>query len=633
MDSTRKGAGNDRARVWWRRPAQRLRGRLPAFLLVLMIALHLLLAAAFHCKRGWFPSPLPHMGYKNIVDQTRIIRGYKPLLPSDKLHLSVKTLFDGQRKGDFQLSHPRVLWRELSRGQLRGLWRNHDEGEYWNEIPLSFFLPALVHAVSGGSLVAVALSSQIFLALLLLFTYKIGGRAGGPWVGLAAAAIISGYPGIFELARTHHDSLANGVMATALVYLLLRGDGFTRLGICALGGVAAFLSSRVGENVSCTVLVTMIVAGPFLLEVVRLGRRLVGRAPQAWRGLLGLGLFLLPPLLLFDWTTMAALARYMDHRIMAVGASAMVGPHVPELLTSTVTYLAYPFQLAFDLLQPLMTLWLIAGAVLLWRAPRGGRLALVLMILVPLIPLSLIPKKAINYVIPFLPAMALITALGLGGLKSLMLRRWSLRLAAASGVGMLLFSSLAPPGLQQALDLDRLSPDIKKTVQVLGLHGYATFWHGDFNSQHKLAAASHQFVAQAGRASSSRSEPQRVAVFGTSVRQIEGFRYIVELSQPNLFVFDIIHPAHAPGHILEILTWLEDAPFDYLVYLDRERPLPWPSESWDAFRTRTDWRVPADPIIRKHGDAPFRRVVNKLRGRSWTRVDLKAGPIYRASRP
>ena len=591
--------------------------------------LHLLLAVAFHQNRGWFPSPLPHMGYKNIVDQTRILSGYKPLLSSNKLHLSVKTLFDGQRKDDFQLSNPRVLWRELSQGQLRGLWRNHDEDEYWNEIPLSFFLPALIHTLSGGSIVAVALSSQIFLALLLFFTYKIGQRAGGPWIGLAAAALISGYPGVFELARTHHDSLANTALATALVYLLLRGDGFTRLGTCALAGVLAFMCSRVGENISCTVLIAMIVAGPFTLEVIRLGRRLAARPAKAWPGLLGLLLFVLPLLFLFDWSTVSALLRNLDHRFLSVDAGAMVGPHVPELLTGLVTHLAYLFQLTFDLLQPLMTLWFIAGAVLIWRAPRSLRLALALMILIPLIPLSLIPKKAINYVIPFLPAVALITALGLGALKSSRRRRWSLGLSAASGVTMLLFSSLMPPSVQQLVDLDRLSPDIKKTVLVLGLHGYSTVWHGDFNSQHKLAAAGHQFVTHL-RSAADNKRPQTVAVFGTSVRQIEGFRYILELSQPNLFVFDIINPNYAPGHISKTLAWLGEMPFDYLIYLDQDRPIPWPSEPWDALRARTDWRLPADPTMRKLGEAPFRRVVSKLRRRAWARVDLHSGPIYRA---
>lgn len=604
---------------------------LPPLLLALLIGMHLLLAWFFHQDRGFFPSPIPHSGYTLIVDQVQILRGHRPISSGAELDLGHKTVFDGdpaQGRGD-----PPGLWQDLSRGQLRGVWRNHHERLYWNGIPLPLFISALVHAVSGGSLTAVALTPQIFLALLLLGIYGMGKQAAGPWTGLAAAAIASGYPGLFEISRTHHDALACSAVALLLVYFLWRCDGFSRPGLSALAGVLAFLATRVGESISSGVLIGLVALGPLLLAVSRLVKLYDTQSSRSWRSLVGVALFIAPPWLLIQWRRLPSIWTFMDSNQLDVGLDAKIGAHVPQALAGIAAHLAYLFQIFFDLLQPLMALWLIAGAVLLWRAPRGHRLAVLLMVAVPLVPLSLIHKKATWYILPALPALALMTALGLRGLRSSSTRRWALGLAAACGVFMLLFNTLAPTALKQSVDLDRISPAIKRTSVVNGVNGPVLCWHGDPAAARKLSSAAHELIARVRRSAPPGPKPLRVAVFGVSTPQVEGFRYLLELSQPGLFVVDPVSPFMLSGVRAKVLTRLTEVPIQYLVYLGQDRPLPHPPGSWDPFKSRNEWHRPEGGS--RHEEGPrgqIRQAVRDLRGREWARLDLPSGPVYEALR-
>ena len=597
--------------------------RLPPVLLALLVGLHLLLAWVFHTDRDFFPSPMPHMGYAYVVDQVRAMEGYRPLQPPRIMYPGFKAVFDGERGQGLHLSEPRALMTELGRGRLRGLWRNRDPISYNNEIPLPFFLPALAHALSGGSVTAVALTPQVFLAILLLSVYGIGRQAGGPWVGLAAASIASGYPGLFQLSHTLHDSLAVGALVTAVVYLLMRGRGFSCPGWCALAGTLAFVAARSSENISGIMLIGLIVSGPLLMEIISLVRQRRSAPPQLWKRLAGVVLFF-APLVLFNWGRLITfLTRIHQSRTTHEG-DAIIGSHVPDFLSGLIAHCAYLFQIAFDLLQPMMTLWLIAGAVLLWRAPRGHRLAVLLMAAIPLVLLSFMPKKAIWYITPFLPALALITAMGLGGLKSAILRQWALGLSSASGVAMLLFSSLASPQLQQQLDLDRISPAIKQTAVVIGLNGPTLGWHRGRKNVQGIAAAARQLAAHDRQKALTGAGPRRVAVFGRETQQVEGFRYLLELSRPDCMVFDPLHPFMQP----EARRRLERLTFHYLVFLDWDRPSPRPTDCRGLMRARTDWHP---RLQASNPGGPLRRLVQRLLESGWIRVDLPSGPIYEAS--
>lgn len=597
-------------------------------LLGLLIVLHVGLAARYHTSRGHFPGQLIHAAYSVVIDQARFLDGYAAVSPSTEDGQDAMTIFDGSRETEPLLSDSSALREALTHGWLRGLWRS--EG-YWNEPSLSFFLPALLHALSGHRIEAAVLTPQLFLALTLLSVYGIGRRAGGPWTGLAAAAIASGYPGIVELAYTHHDSMATGAMAIAVVCLLQYSDGFTRLWASALGGIALFVSSCVGESVAGFMLVCLIVAGPLLVEWIRFALRIRGGWRRVLRAVAGQALFAAPLVLWFDGGRIGYFRTREGEAWGEMSARATIGSHVPEFLDGPLGLLAYFFEITFDFVQPLMTLWLIAGAVLLYRAPRGGRVAMMLSVAVPLVLLSVMPKKASWYILPILPSLAVLTALGLRGWRTGRMRTRMLGAAAACGIATALFYSLAPPAWHSRLDADRISPSIKSTVNVCGLSG-------GFNWQRmavadpmadRIVTVGPDLVALDRARAPHARETRLVAVYGAFSYPIEGLRYVLELSEPELFVIDFINPLIKPETRMRMLDQMGDAHFEYLIILNERGGLrPLPPDNWDPLLSRMDWMNGQSLTPQPERDTILRDQARSLLHRPWERVELSAGPAY-----
>ena len=623
-------------------------------LMVCLVALHLLLAVVDLSRRSFGPEFMIHSAHEIVVDQVHYLNGYLPLRGNiDERGTDSKQIIDGRRGPKLQWSDPRALWKALTKGRLSELWTSD---RYLNKLPLPFFLPAVVHKVSGGSIMAVSLAPQLFLAILLFSVYGIACRAGGPWLGLAAAAIASGYPGIYQLARTHHDCLATGAMATAVICLLLHSRGFTRLWVCALAGIAAYISTLVPESISGILLIGLIVAGPFVMEYVRLIRRCRWRRVEALWGMAGLALFLAPTCMLFHWNRIFDFILYGKKSWVEVTAYPMVGGHVPESLHGIVSFFAYFFRIAFDILQPMMTLWLIVGAVLLWRAPRGERLAVVLAVAVPLVLQSVMPKKAYQYILPICSGLALVTALGLRGLKNVKLRRRVMGLAAASGLMMPLFYTLVPPHFRDLLDMDQISPQIRRTVEIWDLP-LSDKRGGDESHRTEplaVAIAGRELVAHDLLYNPRSAGPRRVAVFGETTAPIEGLRYVAELSHPEMFVLDLLNSNIKRKTLWLILDEVKADQFDYLVFVGRGHLDPlkaFPSSGWDPLKSRDDLsgqlRMGDEPQIRtdektqrmmdgqsqaalKEWNMRFRQFTKRLLQRKWKRVDLSVGPIYQA---
>ena len=611
--------------------------------MVCLVALHMLLAVDDLTRRGCYPRPIHHSPHLEVLNLTHYLDGYVPaLIEVDGPWRALQRLLDGTRGPAIEWSNPRILWRELTRGWLRGVWDNDD---YMTAFPLSFLLPAVVYKVTGGSVLAVGLAPQIFLALVLFSVYGIGRRVGGPWLGLVAAVIAGGYPGVYQLARGHHESLATGAMAAAVFCLLLYSRGFTRLGVCALAGVAAFLSTLVAESVSGTMLIGLIVIAPFCIEYLRLIGRSRRRAVEGLRGIAGLALFLAPPFLLFNWNRLIVFIGQSQDSFSDAGAFARVGSHVPESLHGIVVFLSYFFRISFFTLQPVMTLWLVVGAVLLWRAPRGERLSVLISVALPLVLLSIMPKKGAWYITPLCPGFALITALGLHGLRSPKRRRWAMGLAAACGLVMPLQHALLPRHVKDKLDLVNIWPHIKKTVWINGV-AFGDEAYGP-RLDHRamelpVAVAARELVAHDLKNNPGAVGPRRVVALGGETRLQRGFRYLAELHHPDMFVIDLFNDFIPTDQRQRLLSRMTADKFDYMLFMERgleARLKEMPEGHWDALKSRVDFVLMPRTIFlndnwsfsdQKKWNTGLRRFAKALLERRWKRIDLSVGPIYQA---
>jgi hypothetical protein len=241
------------------------------------------------------------------------------------------------------------------------------------------------------------------------------------------------------------------------------------------------------------------------------------------------------------------------------------------------------------------------------------------------------PKKASWYILPVLPGLALLTVMGLRGLKNPWIRRGGLGLAATCGVAMPLFFSYVAPMFHGDVPQNSVHGGLRNTVSVCGLSG-------GFNWQRsavpgalveQITTVGPELVALDRERAPHELDVRRVAIYGASAYPIEGMRYVVEMSEPELFVIDFLNPIVKPETRVRMMTELEDAHFEYLLILDERGGLrELPPQNWDPLLARHDWMNGQSLTPQPERDALLLGQARRMLRRPWQRVELSAGPVY-----
>lgn len=271
--------------------------------------------------------------------------------------------------------------------------------------PLYYWLAAAVEGAAGGAAtVWLRTPSALCALLLLLVAWGWGRWVGGEGHGLLAALLLVGLIGVAEFGRlgVAETLLAASSSAALLAYEHARATGSRRaLGACLLCLAAAVLAK------ATPVLLT--VALPIALDLLLQGR-LRGALGRRTLGLVALTLV---PALLWYVAVIATVPGAWDDIVSfallpfgvrlpeAAGNASHVRPvwyHVEALATMGLPLLA---------LLPLLVAraWRTRG----WRdAPRLRFAALA--VAAPLLGFSLIPEKQDHYLLPLMPAWAVLLA-------------------------------------------------------------------------------------------------------------------------------------------------------------------------------------------------------------------------------
>jgi len=593
-------------------------------LLVPLIGLHVALAAHFHISRNGLPVDHYHRHYKEIIELNRMLDGYHPVDPNVQFSPGFDTYYMADRT-EVRWTNPGVLFDEVTRGRLRGLWRNHDGVFYWNEIPTPFFISALVARLTRDAIL-VELSPMLYLALLLVAVYGIGRLAAGPWEGLAAACVVSGYPVVFGYARILNDTTSAAALALLLVYLLLGSDGFGKLRYALGAGVAGAMAARTGETLAATILIGTMAVGPFLGQLWILTKRFLALEKRWWRGLFGLGLTLAPLLLVVE---AARFPPALEHMLGGMedysGGLRLHGPYVgPGHRLANL--LVYPFRIAVELLGPWMTAWVVTGLALLARARVRHRLALLLMFALPLVGLGLMTRKATWYIAPLLPTLAVLTVLGLQGVPRTTRRgipewlppmfNWrgaATFAAAACGIASLLFACALPPQARDRLMLRNLAPTfytslVVDTVELIPKHDAADI---------SLRSALADMMEYLEREVPVTDRPYLFGLLGANFSQT--FRFAIEVERPDILMVDLAYPGHY--QVAVPFTHEEITRFDGVIVLSNAG-----FGDWDAYDAEEVF--PSQSDLHPDTARRFVTVVERLRHRPSTRIDLHSGPIF-----
>ncbi|HYV56596.1 MAG TPA: glycosyltransferase family 39 protein [Candidatus Nitrosopolaris sp.] len=308
------------------------------------------------------------------------------------------------------------------------LWPRFN-GELLPDKPLLFhWLAALPCAVAGFSEASVRLPSAVAGAALIGWTAHFGAELFGQPTGLVAAAVLATMPALFARARVARPDVL-------LVLLLGMALGF------------AFRWWRDGTRRSATVALALLGAatlakGPVapVLFGVTLGGFLVWQ--REWRGLralftgpgiaafllLGLGWYAIA---LGGWGTLFVREHLVGRYLRNLAGGLVRGaPYSPRPLS-------YHLLFYVEHLPAIALPWTPVTAVALWQAWRRDGLHdprwrfLLCWVLAPVIVFTPAEWKLRHYLLPALPALALVTAPALLALWQETASRSSHRLVAA----------------------------------------------------------------------------------------------------------------------------------------------------------------------------------------------------------
>lgn len=320
-----------------------------------------------------------------------------------------------------------------------------DSTSFWP--PLPYLVSQPLYFLFGIATDVTVFTTTIFLAIAIACTYLLGRRLYGVAAGLTAAFMFSFYPIVFLLARTYYVDIALTALIAVTFFFLLRSEGFSMRRHALLFGVCLGLSALTKQAAAVFAL------GPVLAAVVAalLANGKVGwRELAAWRP----GQPLAPH--------GADLARRLINMLLAALVAALVAApwyvanvDVLKWQTSFFNTMAEnqfgarPYWWYFAKLDDVLLLWplllFVVGLVIALRRPKRHWLPLVWFVSGSLI-LPLITRDLVRYMLPLMPAVALLSAQWIVDLRRVSLRRVLLVITALFQVTTFFLMSWGAPG-------------------------------------------------------------------------------------------------------------------------------------------------------------------------------------------
>ena len=319
--------------------------------------------------------------------------------------------------------------------------------------PLAYLLTQPLYILFGVSTDVTSFTTTLWFALAILFTYFIGRKLYGWRAGLLAAFVFSFYPAVYLQSRTYYVDMALTAMVLISLYCLLRTDAFRHrtaslvfgfaLGLAALTK-NAFIIMTIGPALAVAALALAsggITAWRQLLSW-QPGQRLQPQAGDLAQRLLNMALAgVLVVLLAAPW--------YLTHLgILAFNA----GEVTRDVHLANKPLIWYPLKFDEALLIWPYLLLLVGLAVGLLRIRRHWFVLLWLLSGVAII--TMVTRQNVRYLLPVMPAAALLSAYWIVSLRSRLLRTALIGITALFQVALFFVMSWgAPSAWNLALDV------------------------------------------------------------------------------------------------------------------------------------------------------------------------------------
>lgn len=322
-------------------------------------------------------------------------------------------------KDNFASFYDSVNWQNINglvsvleklyapKGIINLLYSSYGHGAFYTAV---YFLYQTTIAFLLGFLsnVSVVFGNCVLFTVTGLFVYKIGELLKGRHVGLLAVILLSIFPGIYGITRYCMVDNISIPLVSLTILLLLKSDYF------ANRRESIFLGIVLGLGIWAKAFYVYFVMGGLIYEFIRL-LIAIKRKYVKYNAFISLKNIIIIIVL----ASLIGLPHYCIHlsEIISFPTDRFTGSSLFMYRGFNAdAVLFYPYVLINNHLSlPLALIFLFCAAYLLKtkRITHRNKLHLYIWILVPYFLYSLDPTKFSRYTKPCLPAVALITSLGI----------------------------------------------------------------------------------------------------------------------------------------------------------------------------------------------------------------------------
>lgn len=313
--------------------------------------------------------------------------------------------------------------------------------------PLVMLLTTPVYFFNYRNEDLAVLINVLFMALTFLVILKLSEDYLEPKAALLSCFILSMYPIIFRLTRTYLIDISLMSMVVLSIYLLLKCDGFKSFRYSLLLGLSLGLGMLVKQSYP-----TFIVA-PFICIVWKsnvmtfINRAKIGNPNRIAKARLNLLYCLLVALALtLPWYI--SNFRHTLHLLSYSNSAEFVAKYGLYYIWDIKKFLTYyPIRMMTYGISAFFTFLFLCLSIFFFRTPKFGDIKRVFiwLILFPLIFFTFSVNKDLRFLVPLLPAVAIITAHGIYQIKNRLIRWIGISLIVVVGLFQFFVDSFNTP--------------------------------------------------------------------------------------------------------------------------------------------------------------------------------------------
>ena len=306
--------------------------------------------------------------------------------------------------------------------------------------PLVRVLTIPFYAVFGRSVDTAVMVNSVFWVILIFSTYGIGQRICSKNTGLLAAFLVSMYPITFGMSRQYFLDFALMAVVSLGVYSLLLTNSFTNKRNSVLFGIVFGL----GMLTKWTFIFFII--GPLTYMMVKIPIKNHTYHTSRY----SLHSLILAAALTAVWyiPNSDSLIRLLDN---ATRSGSIEGDPV---IYSIQSVLYYVFSLINDQISFFYFIFFVTGMILLSKRPGESRSIFLLWIVVPFIIFTFTANKETRFIIPILPAVAVVSAAGVMDIRNSKLKVSIISLILVYGLAQFFIMSYGIESMPDEKKLD-----------------------------------------------------------------------------------------------------------------------------------------------------------------------------------